>query len=193
MPAWFKEAKTMVVVARPTAWPPRELNQGGTSTSEVAFTTDGTIPVVCPLLTSEQIAGANGQKSRRIAVSAGGRVTGGTTTNFTPQLQFGTSATPGSNTDLESGGAVAVNSVTGAWFIEWEGVVTKDGILDGAGRHMVSGSTRTYTDNTAQDNAVTTADPDGVTAQGFVVTGTFSSGNASNAAYMDWFCLSMLD
>lgn len=168
---------------------PRELNQGGTSTSETVFTSDGTNPIVLRLPTSEQLGGANGKGSRPIGIRAGGRVTGGTTTNFTPQLQFGTSATAASNTDLESGGAVAVNSVTGGWMIEWEGFITNGNILDGAGRHFVSGSTRTFTDWAVQDNAVTTADPDGNGTQGFVVTGTFSGGHASNTAYLDWFVL----
>lgn len=183
----------MNVIERPITWPPRELNQGGTATTETVFTTNGTIPVLLRLPTAEQLAGANSLKARRISISAGGRVKGGTTTNFTPQLQFGTSATAASNTDLESGGAVAVNSATGAWMIEWTGFVTKDNILDGAGRHFVSGSTRTFTDWAVQDNAVTTADPDGVTEQGFVVTGTFSSGDAANEAHLDWFTLSVLD
>lgn len=166
---------------------PRELNQGGTGTTELAFTVDGTVPVVLRFPSSEQLVSANGIKSRRFHISAGGRVVGGGTTNFTPQLQFGVSATPGSNTDLESAAAVAVNSVTGSWFIEWTGTVTKDNILDGAGRFMVSGSTRTFTDWTVQDNAVTTADPDSGVAQGFVITGTFSSGFAGNQAFLDWF------
>lgn len=172
---------------------PRELNQGGTSTSETVFTSDGTNPIVLRLPTGEQLASANGKKARRISISAGGRVTGGTTTNYTPKLQFGTSATESSNTDLEAGGAVAVNSVTGGWMIEWTGFITKDSVLDGAGRHFVSGSTRTFTDWAVQDNAVTTADPDADGTLGFVVTGTFSSGHASNAAYLDWFTLSVLD
>jgi hypothetical protein len=182
----------MNVLGKPLVTP-RELNQGGTSSSEVVFTSDGTTPVVLHLPTAEQLASTNGIGARRISVSAGGRVTGGTTTNFTAQLQFGTSATAGSNTDLESGGAVAVNSATGLFMIEWTGVITEDGVLDGAGRHFVSGSTRTFTDWAVQDNAITTADPDGDGSQGFVVTGTFSSGNAGNAAYLDWFTFSVLD
>lgn len=173
---------------------PRELNQGGTSTSEVAFTSDGTIPVVLDFPSCEQLCSANGRGARRIAVRAGGRVTGGTTTNYTPQLQFGTSATPGSNTDLESGAATAVNSTTGNWFIEWEGMVdaTSNKLL-GLGRVGTYGSTEAVTDWTDQDNDVSTADPDSRAAQGFVVTGTFSSGHASNAAYLDYFTLEVLD
>lgn len=167
---------------------PRELNQGGTSTSEVVFTSDGTIPVVLDLPSAGELASAAGTPGVKFKVRAGGRVTGGTTTNYTPQLQFGTSATPGSNTDLESGGAVAVNSVSGFWFIEadlfWD---TTSNQLDGYARHMVSGSTRTYTAAAACDNRISSADPDANGTQGFVVTGTFSSGNASNAAYLDFF------
>lgn len=173
---------------------PRELNQGGTSTSETVFTSDGTNPIVLRFPTSEQLCSANGRGARRIAVRAGGRVTGGTTTNYTPQLQFGTSATPGSNTDIESGAAVAVNSTSGNWLIEWEGVVDAgSNKLDGFGRYAVHGSTRTVADWTQQDNAITTADPDGNGTLGFVVTGTFSSGNASNASYLDYFVLEVLD
>jgi hypothetical protein len=173
---------------------PRELNQGGTGTSELVFTSDGTLPVVLRLPTAEQLCSANGRGSRRIAVRAGGRVTGGTTTNYTPQLQFGTSATASSNTDLESGGAVAVNSVSGSWLIEWEGIIdATSSKLDGAGRHFVSGSTRTFTDWAVQDNAVSTADPDANGTLGFVVTGTFSGGHASNASYLDYFTLEVLD
>lgn len=173
---------------------PRELNQGGTGTSELVFTSDGTTPVVLRLPTCEQLCSANGRGARRIAVRAGGRVTGGTTTNYTPQLQFGTSATPGSNTDLESGGAVAVNSVSGLWFIEFEGVLdATSNKLSGFGRYGVYGSTHTVADWTVEDNTVTTADPDGQGTLGFVVTGTFSSGNASNAAYLDYFTLEVVD
>lgn len=170
---------------------PRELNQGGTGTSELVFTSDGTTPVVLDFPTGGQLANAaTGPQARRFAVRAGGRVTGGTTTNFTPQLQFGTSATPGSNTDLESGGAVAVNSVNGNWFIEFEGTVdSTSNKITGFGRFGVFGSTLSVTDWTVQDNNVTTADPDANGTLGFVVTGTFSSGNAGNAAYLDYFRL----
>lgn len=172
---------------------PRELNQGGTSTSEVAFTTDGTTPVVLPLLTAEQLCSANGKKSRPIAIHYGGRVVGGTTTNFTPQLQFGTSATPGSNTDVESGAAVAVNSVTGTWFGYCYGIISKDNHLSLGSLQLTEGSTVTLTALAKQDNAVSTADPDSNTTLGFVVTGTFSSGHASNAAYLDYFFMTVED
>lgn len=177
----------MRIIGKPLV-KPRELNQGGTGTTELVFTSDGTTPVILYLPTAEQLAPASGGAAF-CTIRAWGRVTGGTTTNFTAQLQFGTSATPGSNTDIESGAAVAVNSTSGLWWLKWEGVVTTTGYLDGAGTHMIAGSTRTLTALAAQDNAITTADLDGVTAQGFVMTGTFSGGHASNAAYLDGFTL----
>ena len=169
---------------------PRELNQGGTSTSEVVFSTDGTIPVLLPLPAAQQLAGGSGTGgySARFSIRAWGRVTGGGTTNYTPQLQYGTSITAASNTDIESGGAVAVNSTSGSWQINAEAIWdAASNILDGFACHMVSGSTRTFTALAAFDNAITSADPDANTTQGFVVTGTFSSGFAGNTAYLDGF------
>lgn len=170
---------------------PRELNQGGTSTSEAVFTSDGTLPVVLPLPSAGQICGAIGPSKSRmgvILIRAFGRVTGGTTTNFTPQLQYGTSATPGSNTDIESGGAVAVNSVSGLWMIEAQLFIDDvSGKVSGCARHLVHGSTTTFTDWAVIDNNLTSVDPDGNGTLGFVVTGTFSVGNAANAAYLDGF------
>jgi hypothetical protein len=175
---------------------PRELNQGGTSTSEVAFTSDGTIPVILPFPQGSELAGGSGTSGyiSRFTIRAGGRVTGGTTTNYTPQLQFGTSATAASNTDICSGSAIAVNSVSGFWLVEVDAWITIAGLLDGFMRFGVSGSTRTFTDWAVFSNAVSTATPTGTgaTAQGFVVTGTFSSGNASNASYLDIFQLDVL-
>lgn len=192
------------IISRPKVIP-RELNQGGTSTSEVAFTSDGTIPVVLPFPSAGEVAGqgqqstwaANASGARAIMgvvrVRAFGRVTGGTTTNFTPQLQWGTSATPGSNTDLESGGAVAVNSVSGFWYIDAVLYVDKaSGKLNGTSKWGVVGSTVTHTAEAAIDNNITSVDPSGNGTLGFVVTGTFSSGNASNAAYLDGFYLELL-
>ena len=159
-------------------------------TTETAFTTNGTTVVLLPLPSAGQLAGGSGASGycSRFTIRAWGRVTGGGTTNYTPQLQYGTSATPTSNTDIESGGAVAVNSVSGTWLIEanciWDAT---SNILDGFSCHMVSGSTRTFTALAVFDNAITSADPDANTTQGFVVTGTFSSGFATNAAYLDGF------
>jgi hypothetical protein len=58
-------------------------------------------------------------------VRAKGTATGGTTTNFTPKIQYTkqavskvTSATAANNLDFFSGGAAAYNSASGPWVLE---------------------------------------------------------------------------
>lgn len=169
---------------------PRELNQGGTSTSATVFTSDGTIPVVLDLPSAEQLGGANGAGSSIIRVTAWGRVTGGTTVNYTATLQFGTSATAGSNTTIEASTARAVNSENENWFITALCILDKtSNKLNGIGTSMVGA----LVDAAATlDNQASTADPDGNGTLGFVVAGTFSSGNAGNLAYLDGFTLERL-
>lgn len=167
----------------------RELNQGGTSTSETVFTTDGTVPVVLPLPTAGQLADASGTTTALFRVHAWGRVTGGTTTNFTAQLLAGTSATAGSNTDVETTGAIACNSESENWYVG--GLFTLDTTsnkLNGQGTGWV-GSTDVAIDSTGQ---ATSIDPDANGTLGFVVSGTFSSGNASNVATLDGFVLEQI-
>lgn len=166
---------------------PRELNQGGTGTSETVFTSDGTLPVILDLPSAGALADTNANTVAFFGVRAWGRVTGGTTTNYTVALQAGTSATAGDNTDIEQSTAIAVNSNSGQWFIEarliWD---TTSNTYDGFSRFGVWGSTRTFTDWAAIDNSIS-ADPDGNVALGFVVTGTFSSGHASNVSVLGGF------
>jgi len=134
------------VVSRPKQLPSAELNLAGTSTSEKVFTDSATTPaaLVLPLPSLEALAGANGKKMSVIRIIAAGRVTGGTTTNFTAQLQFGTSTTVASNTDLESGAAVAVNSASGLWMIEGTYLLDyTSGKIDGYAANFISGSTVT--------------------------------------------------
>lgn len=180
------------VISRPKL-KPAELNLGGTSTSEKVFQDTTGAAIVLPFPAAGQICGPQGPAVNRmgkIRVTASGRLTGGGTTNFTPQLQWGVSATPGSNVDLESGAAIAVNSVSGFWFLEAELYVDDaSGKMGGFVRHGVYGSTTTVSDWTEIDNDITGVDPDGNTVQGFVVTGTFSAGFAGNAAYLDIFQL----
>ena len=183
----------MYPFSRARQLPSRELNQGGTSTSEAVFLKDDETALICPLPSGGQLASANGKKMSVFEVLAAGRVTGGTTTNWTAQLQYGTSLTPGSNTDIESGAAVAVNSVSGVWIIRgtlWLDITS--GKLDGFLCHQISGSTVTFTAIAKADNVITSVDPDASATLGFVLTGTFSSGHASNAAYVDVFQLSIL-
>lgn len=180
-------------IRRPVQLPSAELNLSGTSTSEKVFLTTGGLPLILPFPSAGELAGANGKKMSLIRITAAGRVTGGTTTNWTMQLQYGTSATPSSNTDIESGAAVAVNSVSGQWcLIAHLMIDNTSGKIDGFAHHIISGSTVTYTAVAKADNTITGVVPDGSATLGFVLTGTFSSGNASNVAYVDVFQLEML-
>jgi len=116
-----------------------------------------------------------------------GRVTGGTTTNFTLNLDYGTSATYTSNTTMATSGAVAVNSASSNFLLTakliWDSTSL---ILQGCSGDGWMGTTPTI-----HTKAVTTA----VTAVAattvltFTATGLFSVSNASNAAYVTQFDL----
>ncbi len=169
---------------------PRELNQGGTSTSETVFTTDGTIPVVCYLPTGAQLSGANPLKCARFWVRAWGRVVTSGTLNFTAQLQAGTSATAASNTDIEDSGTTSLASLTTNWSIDanllWDGDSNR---INGSGTTQVHTTLDAWT---TIDNAITAYDPDGNTTLGFVVTGTFGTGAAGNKCYLDGFQIDII-
>lgn len=190
------QASTISRAALPSA----ELNLGGTATTEKVFCLYGSTTVACilPLPSLDALAGANAKKFSIVKITAAGRVTGGTTTNFTPQLQFGTSTTVASNTDVESGVAVAVNSASGIWSIEGTYFIDyTSGKIDGYAANFLSGSTVTYTAVAKADNTISSSSTPAFSfttssLQGFVLTGTFSSGNASNVAYVDVFQLEMV-
>ena len=176
---------------------PRELNQGGTGTAAIIFSNvdaegssaAGALAVILPLPAAGELAAGSGLtgKSSQFKVRAWGRVTGGTTTNYTVTLYYGTSLTAASNTVIEASTARAVNSENENWVIEvdltWDEVSQK---INGRGWSQVGN----LVDAVAViDNQVTGADGDGGTTQGFVVAGTFSAGNASNTAHLDGFQL----
>ena len=171
---------------------PRELNQAGTGTAELVFTSDGTVPIICPFpdaLRDRLLEGTvTSIRAVRFTVRAWGRITGGGTTNYTAQLQWGTSATPTSNADVDSGAAVAVNSANGKWFMESELIVDSTSLtIDGTSANLILGSTRTLTGPATSATATKTLSLTSTSVQGFVVTGTFSAGFATNAAYLDGF------
>lgn len=166
---------------------PRELNQGGTSTSKTVFTSDGTTPVICYLPNTGQLAGGTTTSgySAMFKVRAWGRVVTSGTVNFTISLQYGTSATAASNTDIEDSGTTSLASLTTNWMIEATLVWDNDSqIINGYGWSQV-GTTKDA--ETTIDNPITGADPTGTTGVGFVVAGTFGTGAAGNACYLDGF------
>jgi hypothetical protein len=118
-----------------------------------------------------------------------GRVTGGATTNFTPSLLFGRSATYGSNTVMGSLTASAFNTASGLWSLRadlyWD--VTSgqiSGTLSG-----LNGSTAALI-AAALVTPVTGQTPvGGANSQSFFfsIGGLFSASNAGNIAYLDGF------
>lgn len=152
----------------------------GNASSITAFKTAASAAIVLPL------AGASKFKNRRFEVRAWGRVEGGTTGNFTVTLQWGTSATPGSNTTLKASSALAANSEKASWEMQAVFVLDADSQkLQGRAAFRVNDGA---VDASAVSTEITALDPtvDSV-LQGFVMCGTFSASNAGNHAYLDGF------
>jgi hypothetical protein len=167
--------------------PSAELNLGGTSTSEAQFlTASAQNGVAAATRLICYTPGSNQLKYRRFVVRVGGRVTGGTTTNFTAKLYWGTSSTIASNTNIATSSTNAVNSASGNWELQascvWDAT---SGKIQGVFQGWVNG---TAVAAAILSNIPSSVDLSGEsTSNGFTVTGTFSSGNASNAAYVDYF------
>ena len=162
---------------------PRELNQGGTSTSATVFTSDGTTPVLAKLPLGNSLTGTNPRGAVRFRVRAWGRVVTAGSYNFTVFLQFGTSATASSNSDISNSSTVSLASLTTNWFIE------ADLIWDGDSQR-INGSAQNLVHTTLEaiatiDNAQTSKDPNGSTTLAFCAGATFGTGAAGNKAYLD--------
>ena len=144
-----------------------------------------------------------------ILVKAAGRVTGGTSTNWTPSIQIASSipsTTAASNTTLAAGTATAFNSASGNWMLKvellWDPISGQiNGILSGYGG---SGGSQTTTAATAitpvtgytatpttsaqsSSTAVAIPAPTGELVLFFAAGGLFSASNANNVAYLDLF------
>ncbi len=175
--------------------PSAEINLGGTSTSEAQFLTASAMggrasgqPLAC------RIPGSNTLKQRLFNIIVAGRVTGGGTTNLTLNLYLGNSTTIASNTNIATSGAIAVNSMSGNFKLicecGWDSVSTKlQGIMYGwvnatAIAQVIMTSVVTKPDLSTETNLnLSTKAPD----PSLTVTGTFSSGFATNVAYIDTF------
>jgi len=145
--------------------------QGATSTAEFQFADGAAVAAfvrVCPLQLLK----------RQVVVKAGGRVTGGTTTNFTAKIYAGAAIT---GTLLASSGAIAVNSTSGTWQIEI--IASLDAVLKEFGGVMYGHVNNTAVAQAALSNAAT-LDP-GVEIN-FCASGQFSASHAGNLAYLDW-------
>ncbi len=125
-------------------------------------------------------------------IRAFGRVTGGTTTNWTPSLQFGRSTTAASNTTMGSLTARAFNTASGLWYLTAELVwdvtsgVISGSISGGNGSTVALDAAALITPVTGQTAAVLNAQTN-PGAFFFSVGGLFSATNASNVATLDGF------
>lgn len=182
------------VIFKGNQLPSAELNLAGTSTSTKVFLNSAGTAVTV-LLDKDAFAGPTFKTFSKFRLVAAGRVTGGTTTNWTPTIYWGTSTTTASNTALCTGATVAVNSVSGTWNIEADLEIDNTSTkITGSFSNQTSGSTVTYTARAVITNVITASSTPALsfstqTAQGFCVAGAFSSGNAGNVAYLDVFQL----
>ncbi len=160
--------------------------QGVSSTAEFQFNDAGKLSATstaAPLNLLLPPLGAPGNRNKHTyEIIAGGKVTGGTTVNFTAQLDHGKSATIGSNTTIFTTGARAVNTVDGNWHIQ--ATVYVDDTDDNLRGFAQSWVNLLYQTPVVLD-AFPTQDPDAEIP--FTVTGTFSGSNAGNSATCEYF------
>lgn len=125
-------------------------------------------------------------KSAAFKVKAGGRATGGTTTNWTVALYWGNDPTYTNNSKIATSGTFSIVSTDTNWFLEavlvWDATSQKvNGYFSGQNGTTTVSPTTLSTAQTGKD--LTAAD---VTSVGFSVTGLFGTGNAGNTAYCDF-------
>lgn len=156
---------------------------GASTTTETVFLdSGGSNALVCYWL------GGNVLNNRKFTVVAGGRIATESTTNFTIEMQYGTSGTVGGNTDIEASTARAVNSTSAPFHIECELVYDATAQkIQGRGWSMVNNLVDAVA---AIDNEITSVDGSldaKPNSMGFVVTGTFSGSDADNQAIVEYF------
>ena len=168
-------------------------------------------PIVLPLPTGGQLAGTaassgtfnagtqvynaafttGDQGAQRRAVKfrvlAFGRVVTGTTSNFTVRIMYGVSGTVASNTAIATSGAVSLASLTTHWFME--AFLIYDAPSQRLDGYFSGQLHATTVSPTTLSNPITSVSLTGGATLGFVVTGTFATGNASNTSFLDGFYL----
>jgi len=144
--------------------------QGASSTSEIQFNNSAGNAAVLTV-------GAGYLKNRSFRIKAGGKVTGGTTTNFTAKIYTGAAL----GSAVLSSGAVAVNSASANWELVFEGVI--DSASNKLQGHGVGNVNATLV--ALANGSVSSIDP--TLAQSFSASLQFSASNASNAATLEYF------
>jgi len=167
--------------------PSAEINLGGTSTNEVFFKTvsaQNGVPAASTLVC--YMPGSNVMKDRPFKVIVGGRVTVGSTGNFTASLYWGTTSLSASNVKIATGVAGIGSGVSTNWQIIFEGMWdSTSGQIVGVQRGWVAAKIISVATITA---SAATVDLSGEsTSNGFTCTGTFSVGSATSAATITTF------
>jgi hypothetical protein len=130
---------------------------------------------------------------KKFRVRAGGRATGGTTTNFTPTIQKGSSLTAASNTTIAALTARAVDAATGVWDM------VVDCTLDETNSKLIvrlveghNGLTPTI-EAAAIKTSLSSITQTVLNGMAIVLAGTFSAADAANVGILDYFSLEVLD
>jgi hypothetical protein len=166
--------------ANTIAMAPRAAVGGGTA----AGTTE-TVFVKASATSSPAVVylpGSGKLDNKAFRVRARGKMTGGTTTNFTIALYYGTSATVGSDTLVATSAATACNSASSNFELIWEGSTDATSkILNG---RMNGRNNATAIALAAASGAPTAVNP-ATEGNGFVASYTFSASNAGNVVTLD--------
>lgn len=190
-----KQAATLVNPTSLTVFPQLVLNQLATAPTNSAYVQYQVFNNSVSSTTQTSTAyGAHFENVNAawFNIRAFGRVTGGTTTNWTPTLQFGRSTTAGSNTTMGSLTARAFNTASGLWYLVaqlvWDvtsGQISGS-IQGGNGATLALDAAALITPVTGQTATVLNA----ATNPGalyFSIGGLFSGTNAGNVATLDGF------
>lgn len=151
---------------------------GASSTSEFQFADSAGNALVA------YIPGSNKLSNKPFRVRAWGRVTGGTTNNFTAKIYYGST----SGTSLATTGAIAVNSVSGNWMLVLDCVWdSTSGKIQGIFKGHVNGTAVAQAILSSVTTPGSTVLPSTASSTSiyFSASGTFSGSNAGNAAYLD--------
>lgn len=168
----------------------------GNATSETQFTTtavSGGLAAASVLMC--RIPASNVLKGRPFVLNVAGRVTTGTTSNYTAKVYFGGNTTPSNNTQIATTGAVSVASAKSNWGLNiemfWDSTSqVLNGVFYGWNHTSSVAQATLSAQPTSVDlsaTEVTLNSGIGATSLVFTVTGLFGSSNASNTAFVDVF------
>lgn len=166
------------------------------TTATIFVTSDDTSKPASVWIPSVQPTGGVGAVAFR--VRAWGRVTTGGSLTFLATLYSGTSTTAASNTAITALSAQTVATTSANWLLVatfvWDGTSGK--LMGTKSADSFNGTTPTI-ETAAVTTAISSVDltkagVTGTSGNSLVMGGTFGTGNASNKAWLDGFCLEVL-